>query len=374
MIKKLSFELTKARVRVILEFPFFASLLLKMKTSEQNVGTACTNGVELKVDPNYFTSLTEDERVGLLAHEVMHPALNHHTRRNGRHPKLWNYACDYVINPILVDFGVTLPKGGLLDRRFDGMSADAIYDILLKENPDVDKQWVPGSGFDGGMGDVSDFPMLGNDAETQLEEQQQIEKLISATNMAKMRGKTSASLERVVGDLLEPKVEWDVVLRRIMSEKAYDDYSWVKPNRRFMGTGFYLPSLESERYGEVAVAVDTSGSIRQHELDQYASDLCSIHELVKNTVHVIYCDSSVAGTDTFEAGDDIKLTLQGGGGTDFRPPFAWLEKESIMPKIMIYFTDGECSRFPETHPDYDTIWVVTTSINFNPPFGEVIRI
>jgi predicted metal-dependent peptidase len=75
----------------------------------------------------FVETLNAAELAGVLAHEVMHPALQHHTRRGDRDQKRWNMACDYAINPLLLDAGLTLPKDVLIEYRFCGMSAERIY-------------------------------------------------------------------------------------------------------------------------------------------------------------------------------------------------------------------------------------------------------
>jgi hypothetical protein len=72
--------------------------------------------------------------IEILAHEVMHPALHHHVRRSGRDPRLWNRACDFGINPLLVDAGFSLPDGVLIDNRLRGMNREQIYNLLESES------------------------------------------------------------------------------------------------------------------------------------------------------------------------------------------------------------------------------------------------
>ena len=92
-----------------------------------------TDGVSLYYNPEFVETLNAATLAGTLAHEVMHPALHHHVRRSGRDPKRWNMACDFAINPLLVDAGLNLPEGVLLDNRFRGMSAEQIYNLLESE-------------------------------------------------------------------------------------------------------------------------------------------------------------------------------------------------------------------------------------------------
>ena len=92
-----------------------------------------TNGVVLRYNPAFVDTLNAATLAGVLAHEVMHPALKHHTRRAKRDPRRWNEACDYAINPLLLDAGLSLPDDVLVDPRFRGMSAEQIYNLREAE-------------------------------------------------------------------------------------------------------------------------------------------------------------------------------------------------------------------------------------------------
>ncbi|HTF64932.1 MAG TPA: hypothetical protein VK638_19820 [Edaphobacter sp.] len=128
-------RIQKARTTLLLDHPFFGTLLFRLGAqARSSIATMATDGVSLCFNPQFVETLSAAEIAGTLAHEVMHPALQHHTRRSGRNPRRWNMACDYAINPMLVDAGLTLPKDVLLDNRFRGMSAERIYNLLEKRN------------------------------------------------------------------------------------------------------------------------------------------------------------------------------------------------------------------------------------------------
>ncbi|HEY4047126.1 MAG TPA: hypothetical protein VGM27_09700, partial [Acidobacteriaceae bacterium] len=128
-------RIQKARTALLLDHPFFGTMLFRLGARACTaVATMATDGVSLYFNPEFVEKLGSAELIGTLAHEVMHPALQHHTRRADRSPKRWNMACDYAINAMLVDAGLTLPKGVLLDHRFRGMSAERIYNLLDEED------------------------------------------------------------------------------------------------------------------------------------------------------------------------------------------------------------------------------------------------
>ena len=134
-VKNPAVRIQKSRTALLLDHPFFGSLLFRLGgRSSTSIETMATDGVSLYYNPSYVETLNAAELAGVLAHEVMHPALQHHTRRGGRNPKRWNMACDYAINPLLIDAGLTLPKDVLIDHRFRGMSAEEIYNMIEEQS------------------------------------------------------------------------------------------------------------------------------------------------------------------------------------------------------------------------------------------------
>ena len=127
-------RIQKARTTLLLDHPFFGTLLFRLGARAcSSIATMATDGVSLFYNPEFVDMLNAAELAGVLAHEVMHPALQHHTRRGDRDHARWNLACDYAINPILLNAGLTLPKDVLIDNRFRGMSAERIYNLIEED-------------------------------------------------------------------------------------------------------------------------------------------------------------------------------------------------------------------------------------------------
>ena len=155
-------RIQKARTALVLDHPFFGSLLFRLKGREcRSIQTMATDGLSLYYNPDFVETLNAATLAGTLAHEVMHPALHHHVRRSGRDPKRWNMACDFAINPLLVDAGLNLPEGVLLDNRFRGMSAEQIYNLLESE-ASQDSGSEDEEGESGGEESNTDQPLAGD--------------------------------------------------------------------------------------------------------------------------------------------------------------------------------------------------------------------
>jgi predicted metal-dependent peptidase len=191
-----------------------------------------------------------------------------------------------------------------------------------------------------------------------------------AENVARLAGKMPAGAIRSLEASKAANVDWRELLRRAWSETIPADYSWTRPNRRHIWSGVYLPGVTSEGVGEVAIAVDCSGSIHARQLGLFEAEVRSILAGQQpRLVHVLYFDAEVHRHETYRAGQPIHLTPVGGGGTDFRPCFRWLEEKGIHPQTLVFLTDL-CGTFPETAPIYPVIWASTDSRPV--PFGQVI--
>lgn len=373
-------KLTKARAGLILDQPFFGSLALRLQAvADPGCGTAWTDGQKMGFDPAWIKELTLNQVKGLWAHEVLHCACAHHVRRQARNPKKWNVATDYAINQILLNAGFQLPAGNLVNPAYQDMSAEEIYNLV--PDPPPDQGGGGGQGEDpGGCGAVRD----GQDAQGKplgpqdlaREEQNWKVALAQAAQQAKACGNLSADLARLVDEIVHPKLNPYELLRQFLEMSARNDYSWTPPNRRYLSQGFYLPSLRSEELPEIVIAVDTSGSVTAEELAQFAAEVSGILEAYETKITVIYCDTEVSGDPEIFTREDLplKLNAKGGGGTDFRPPFAWVADNELSPACLIYLTDMACSRFP-LDPGYPVMWAKIGPWQSNPPpFGEIIEI
>jgi len=160
------------------------------------------------------------------------------------------------------------------------------------------------------------------------------------------------------------------LLRRLWSETIPADSSWMRPNRRHIWSGLYLPGVVHEGVGEIAIAVDCSGSVSARQLRLFEAEIRSILEGQRpNTVHVLYFDSEVQKTELYRAGQPITLAPVGGGGTDFGPCFDWLEDHGIQPQTLVFLTDLY-GAFPGTEPTFPVIWASTGA--HKAPFGSVV--
>lgn len=417
-------KMTAARTALVLDHPFWGTLALYLKMQpDPGCQTAWVDGRTLGYEPSFIDSLSHDQVVGLLAHEVSHCAMGHPWRRDGRDLKGWNVACDLAINGDLRNSGFKLPADGLFPSgAMQGKSAEWIYAHLQQsgsqqpqpgagqgqgqgqgqqpqqpgkagQQPPSKQSQQPGQpspqpqpaqpgqqpGQPGGAGDepnplgeVRDAP-TGPDADgspaPSAEDWKQ--RVSRAASQAKMRGNLPGGMQRNIGRALKPQLDVRALLLRFFTERAAADYSWTRPSARFIAQGLYMPALESRSLGEIAILCDTSGSIDAVALSRARGILESvIEECNPAGVTLHFVDTRIAHTERLERGDQITWTPKGGGGTNFISAFAEMERSEHNPACIIAITDLD-ARLPEQVPSIPVLWLCTEE-DGRAPWGEVV--
>ena len=263
----------------------------------------------------------------------------------------------------------------------DGRSQD-------QDGPGGDGQSdAPASCDPSGTGEVMDSPGCTDDdgagqapPDVSAEEQAWDEAMHQALNLAKAQGNAPGAVEETVRDAHRSTLDWRSLLRRYMTDAAARDYSWSVPNRRFIDSGLYLPSIRSEGMGTLAVIIDTSGSVDSDALAAFWSEVREVAaEIEPERIVVLQVDATVQDEEHYAPGElPERIVVKGRWGTDFRPGFARLAEQGIRPAVCLYFTDMDCDRYPETEPDFSVIWCdYGASAGLSPeppPWGEHIRI
>lgn len=384
-------RIEKQMVQLVLTQSFFATLLLRMKIEEKPdewflmqgmPTTMCTDGEYIHWSNTFVKSLSDGEIRGILVHEVMHPAMGHLWRIGKRDLRKFNIAADHAINLFIeevnngaVTAGKTaplpLPPGGCCDKKYTGMSAEEIYGLLPPSpkgnkggygeftHPSNTKKEGDSSGSQGSGNSEADWKIA----------------VVQAANAAKLCGNTSAALDRLVGATTKPTVPWQQLLERFVTAAAADDYDWTRFDRRYIDDGWYFPDLYSDKVGELAIIIDTSGSIGETTLNQFQSEVQELMSVMHpSKLVVFYADTEICSMQEFECGELVKIKPKGGGGTDFAKPLKAVSKRGIFPECLIYLTDLY-GTFPTKAPPFPLIWVVTPDGDKrrDVPFGEVAR-
>jgi predicted metal-dependent peptidase len=378
-MSNLSDRIDVAYSKLGLRESFIAAVMTRVKREvSDKVSTAGTNGTWVRFNPAFCDPLNDEELFGLVLHEACHVVMMHMWRREGRDPSLWNYANDALINAYIRSRGWQLPKGGV-DLRWvrENMSSEEVY-AKLKENPpppssgsgsgDGDGEGTPNAGGFDGKGDLEDA----QDEATRVDMEATI---VAAAKMAKECGQGSSMIDRILDNVGQPNVRWQDVTRSMMTESSAADYTYLRPSRRFIGSGLYMPSLRTDSLGGLAIGFDTSGSMGPKECNQIAAEIQAIvDDLQPSFVEVAYCDSSVTRVERFERDDKLELRPKGGGGTRFQPVFEHFENTGERYCGMIFFTDMEGDLAECEEPAYPVIWADIGHSHPSEPFGTRVTV
>lgn len=367
--------LGKAKLRLMLSAgKFISAVCIQLEhVIGDEVPTAATNGKRVIYNPEFFMELTPEERVALIAHECWHVAFMHMFRIGDRHPIVWNYAGDYVINLELRKDNFKLPEPHLFDPKYDNMTTEQIYDLIMDEldgdEPDPDNLMLDIQAPDTGDSEQEDG---GQSAAAKQAEQAVTEILVKAVTQARMEqaaGSIPAEIGRAIDDLINPKLDWRELLERFVSEAAKDDYSWKRPNKRYF-PNTYLPSAYSERLGHICVAIDTSGSVSDEMLREMLSEIKGIWDMfAPQKMTIIDCDYVIHNVYEIEDGEEIlDCQFSGGGGTSFHPVIDYCKEHET--ELLIYFTDLWATQIEEELP-WETLWICYS--NHEPaPIGQTV--
>lgn len=419
-------KLSAARTRLILEKPFLGALVMHLDLKPVDASVCRSTGTDARnfyYNPTFIQHLSLAQTQFMLAHEAMHCALAHFARRHHREIKRWDIACDHAVNLILWEEGLKTPPGILMNPEYHGLTAEEIYPLIPPDPKEetidshmYDNDSSTGSQSKPDQNQSSDTDQSENDAskgqgqgrgeepppeqqqgdsqgqaakqqdqaggqpqieglsETEKEElgRQWQQRLAAAAQQAAMAGKLSQTLARIVDNLLQPQLPWRMLLARYLKTAARDDYSFQKPSRR-EGDAI-MPSLASSMI-DVLVVLDTSGSIDDEELREFLSEVDVIKGQIRARVTLHACDDHLCenGPWLYEIWEPMELPqdLTGGGGTDFRPAFEWIDREQLRPDIVVYFTDAE-GEFPAFEPPNPVIWLVKGKATV--PWGQRIQL
>lgn len=375
MITPAAKKLTAARTSLILDQPFFGALALSLTPKEDtSCPTAWVDGRSLGYNPTFVESLSHAKLVGLIAHEVMHCAMGHCFRRDGRDGTNWNVACDYAINGDLKQSGFSLPAGGCFpDATQLGKSSEWIYARLPQPKPSKD-QSGNGKGKPAAAGEVRDAPTGADEDGTPApSEGEWKQRTAEALQAAKMQGTLPAGLARMVEAALDTRVDVKSLLLRFFTERCKSDYSWSRPSPRFLAMSLYLPIMESTTMGEVAILVDTSGSTSNVAL-QFARGVLEqvLDEVQPTGITLYFVDTKIHGTHRMQSGDSLTWEPKGGGGTCFASFFETVENSENPPVCIVGISDLYAN-FGDIVPSVPVLWLTDTP-NKQAPFGETIYV
>jgi predicted metal-dependent peptidase len=392
------------------EFPFWGVMSERCSFScvagkEHFCQTACIDKFgNITFNLDFYDTLTDKQFLTLVAHEISHFIFEHSGRLGSRDAFQWNCATDFAINLMLkfqFEKSEFYLKDWLLDDKYEGMTAERIYEEIEKDGGMKQKGgrvWIVDLAGDGDS-DADENGEMPQDGDTVIVRDRRVplpkkepgkskeqfdsemkdyikQAICEAYACAKSQGLMPAGMERIIVGHLKPKVNWLQALRQRLrmgaSRKSSRDITWSVPNRRFLGASYIFPSNMGPDQPKIAFAIDTSGSMSQKDLEQAIAELEDIRRKFNAKVYFLDCDAGVYESRWIDPYEPLPA-LQGGGGTDFAPVFEHLVEKKIRPDYCVFFTDGYGNFGDDPTSKFDVLWVLTNQ-QVNPPFGDVVRV
>lgn len=383
--------LTTARVGLLLKASFFGNLAtrLKLVNADEWCPTAATDGRRFYYNSRFIKMLKPKEVEFLFGHEVLHCVYDHFGRRGDRDPQLWNIADDYCVNADLKkhnvgEFITSVPC--LYDRKYEGMSAEEVYDILYENAEKIDISSLldkmidqhlddqegegSGSGDDEGKG----RPKLSPEERQQIKDEIKEAMLSAAAADSAGAGNLPGGVKRILQQLTQPKMNWRELLRMQLESTIKSDYTWMRTSRKGWDMDAVMPGMKLDPMIDIALFIDASGSMEEPMLKDILGEVAGIMEsFPAYRIHLATFDTEVYNPRQYDSEnleDIMDYEVHGGGGTDFTCIFKYLKEEEIEPKRLIVFTDGYPYGSWGDKEYADTVWILHGTTTIVPPWGQ----
>ncbi len=357
-------KITKAKIQLLKEAPFFAHLALHMSIKENNEATQ-TMGVyadgRAVYNAEFVDSLSDSELKGVICHETMHVALQHLLRSGKRDHKLFTIAADIIINYMLQLEGFDFPEGALLPTTKQGSlfslkgkrgpieidarnkSAEEVYEYLLHNAEKLDMPTIELGQFDD-----HEYSQL-SDSEKEAVAKEWKGKLVDAATAAKSVGKLPGAVSKMMDDLLNPKFNWKSLLYQYLTKDILYNFTYKRPGRRSYATGFYMP-FEIKENLNITCTVDCSGSISRKEYTDFMSEIIGIaNAFTQINMDILFWDTEVRQVEKVTRNNQknlLEMEIPGGGGTYMSCIKKHFENKQP-PQLMVHLTDGYIEHDPE---------------------------
>ena len=358
-------DLDRAVKTLLIREPFYGLFLLNLNRyygDKCDTACVCRNGIntELCVNKKFWDTLSDDEQLGVLKHELSHILFKHITSSEyfGNHDK-FNKASDLETNsyiPILQKDPYYYPARFNLENN---KGTKFYYENLPDE---------PNDGDEGNNGDSSnsydpndshaswkDFQDLSDTEKQLIENQIDYQAKNTAETCQKMIGSVPGELKEYLDNLfkIKPQVfNWKAYFRRVIGNLITSELylTRMRPSRRFPDSR----GVKFKRKPHVLVGVDTSGSISDEELEDFFSE---IYYLWKSGVKVTIAQIDTKIEHIEEYNGKFNKEIYGRGGTEFTDLINYYNERKKDFSTLVIFTDGYVSL--NLPPFRNGVWVIT---------------
>lgn len=378
-------KLRKTRIELQYSHPAYAYLLMQLKFEKSEKLQEEGYGLQLLPDGTCLYNeewVDEQDNMRAIASAIIQPVLHlglqHYSRRGTRSKKEWDEAIDMVTDDILEKDG--FPRNGPGQDDAKGLSAEEAYYLLVDERKDNDDPGNPPPGSQSNDGDSGeegkskaspDKHLDDEKSQPSVQQQQDWEdKMKQAAEFSQMQGSSAGQLGELVDDIFSQEIHWIAVLWSFITKQVVSDHDWSRPSRRLTAIQrrsskkIYLPNVKKEDLN-IAVVVDSSGSVSNEDLARFKSEICAIYEQFDNiNMTVIHHTTSVDEVQVlngYTSVNEFKNKERYYGGTSHIDVMKYLKKEMPNVSAIVCFTDGYTTT-PEKITDYPSaplLWVLT---------------
>ena len=379
-------QVARTTKTLIFDEPFYGLFMIGInKKYSEHIPTAGVSkqgiGMQLTINPQFYTELKEEHRYGLIKHELLHIAFGHLILRDRYSDhQLFNIAADLEINQYILESN--LPDGGLLLSSFPELQlpkkagTDKYYELLQQAQKDGTSPTLDSlmSQMDGTTPHChstwDEFNDMSESEKKLIQKQVEHQLKESAEQTIKRSGSVPGELADLIHKLthVEPaKFDWKGYLRRFVGNSSivYTKKLRRKYNKRYAAN----PGLKIKFKNHILVGVDTSGSVNNDELKEFFSELNHMHK-TGHKITVAQCDTSLGSVKEFKPNQDWEI--HGRGGTSFQPVIDHFNERKGRYTALVYLTDGEAF-VPEDCPK-NTLWCLSSISQMNDELpGKVIK-
>ncbi len=381
-------RLQRARASLVLEHPRLGEAAARLALADAEAPRPATIALAddtIHFDPDWVLAQAADTLAFAVAHLALHAELGHAEPGAHRDLARWGSACDRVIDALLAEAGLRPPPGVPIDPAAAGVSVDRVYAGLApgQREAGLDEHWFldparrgesEGETASGGAPRPEAGEERAEDSEPGREAPPVLHERAAREGRASGAGHgfgSGAPWRRLDARPPGAPRDWRRRLDRHLVRLARTDFTYLRPSRRSTDD-YLLPALSQHRL-DLVVGLDISASVPDEDLAAFLHELEAIKGQIHARITLHACDNRLAagGPWISEPGQPLEWpSLQGRGGTDFRPVFDWIERRGGRPDCLLYCTDGD-GRYPGRAPPFPVIWLVTG--RRTPPWGEVVR-
>ncbi len=381
---KIQEKLSKAKAKLLVDSPAYGRIVGRMAfIQNDDIQNCISDGSRFEYNDDFLSECTQEELHFALSHAALHAVLKHAGRKKRRANYLWQLATDYAISSMLKESGHTLPDFARYQKRFDGLYAEEIYEILKDEIKN--EEFSDDEELDTGFNETNKQQQKSqpnppsqnqnkkNEDEYKMEAEleEKLEQKFIEQLLEEFDDEMPEAIKRHLKLKAPSKTPWRSHLRNAMMRYAKNDYSLYPPSKKLLYEGIYLPSLRNEEL-HLCIVVDTSGSIDDALLDTFLSEVAAVLlHVPAYSIDFIAADDHVREHIRLQKGAPFPQFLTGGCGTDFRVVFEYIKEKSLDPDLLLYFTDMQ-GFFPKSSPSYEVVWVTHNAQKA--PFGRVLEI